>query len=90
MSLKAENDRLVKMLYDKEQAAQEQRRGQIDVKDKKIRAQETELAHFKKLVDELRLDIVSKQLDRDNLKSQLISKSFSPLLFLNDHVTTYH
>jgi hypothetical protein len=44
-------------------------RGQIDVKDKKIRAQETEMGHLKKLVEDLRLDLVSKQLDRDNLKS---------------------
>ena len=41
--------------------------------------------HQKKLVEDLRLELVSKQLDRDNLKSQLINQSFSPLLFLNDH-----
>lgn len=64
-------------------------RGQIDVKDKKIRQQETEIAHQKKLIEELRLELVSKQLDRDNLKSQMIAKSFSPLLFLNDHVREF-
>jgi DNA-binding XRE family transcriptional regulator len=83
--LKGENDRLVKMLYEKEQQSQEQMRGQIDVKDKKIRQAETEMNHQKKLVEDLRLELVSKQLDRDNLKSQLINQSFSPLLFLNDH-----
>lgn len=31
------------------------------------------------------MDVVSKQLDRDSLKAQLINKSFSPLLFLNDY-----
>jgi hypothetical protein len=35
--LKDENDRLVKMLYEKELQNQEAMRGQIDVKDKKIR-----------------------------------------------------
>jgi len=35
-------------------------RGQIDIKDKKIRAQETELTHLKKLSEDLRLDLVSK------------------------------
>jgi hypothetical protein len=35
--LKQENDRLVKMLYEKELQNQEAMRGQIDVKDKKIR-----------------------------------------------------
>lgn len=59
------------------------------MKDKKIRQLETELTHQKKLIEELRLELVSKQLDRDNLKSQMISKSFSPLLFLNDHVTIF-
>ena len=29
--------------------------------------------HQKKLVEDLRLELVSKQLDRDNLKSQLIN-----------------
>ena len=47
------------------------------------------MGHLKKLVEDLRLDLVSKQLDRDNLKSQLVNKSFSPLLFLNDHVTVF-
>jgi hypothetical protein len=35
--LKGENDRFVKLLYEKEQANSENMRGQIDVKDKKIR-----------------------------------------------------
>ena len=35
--LKDENDRLVKMIYEKELQNQEAMRGQIDVKDKKIR-----------------------------------------------------
>ena len=43
--LKTENDKLFKMLYEKEQANQENMRGQIDVKDKKIRQMETELTH---------------------------------------------
>jgi hypothetical protein len=35
--LRQENDRLVKMLYEKEIQNQENIRGQIDIKDKKIR-----------------------------------------------------
>ena len=57
----------------------------MDVKAKKVAYLEQELEAQNKLIEELRLELVSKQLDRDNLKAQLINQSFSPLLFLNDY-----
>jgi len=33
--------------------------------------------------------VLAKQVDRDNLKSHLVNKSFSPVLFLNDFVTSF-
>eukprot|EP00347_Sterkiella_histriomuscorum_P003709 403363246 len=83
--LKAENTRLVKLLYEKEKTQQEENQLQIDVKDRKIKSLEGEIEQYQKVIEELRLDVVSKQLDRDSLKAQLINKSFSPVLFLNDY-----
>ncbi|CDW82716.1 UNKNOWN [Stylonychia lemnae] len=83
--LKAENDRLVKLIYDKEKADQQKYYSELDIKDKKIKKLDIEIEQYKKIVEELRIDLVSKQLDRDSLKAQLINKSFSPILFLNDY-----
>ena len=61
--LKAENDRLVKLLYDKEKDSHLRYQDEIDVKDRKMKMLESELAHERKLIEDLRIELVSKQLE---------------------------
>ena len=66
--LKAENNKLVKEIYDKKYAGERETKEEIDFKDKHIQNLEGRLEAASKTNAELKTQIAARQLDRDNLR----------------------